>query len=98
MLRLNPDHQSTKESIKRIQGRSENDQSEEDSDDSEIDLEKSTLTTIWWGPGQKKAEGYTIDGKRVGKWLGWHPNGDDRYVRYYQNGEIEESFEYEMTN
>lgn len=68
-----------------------------DSDDSEIDLEQGTLTTTWWKPGQKKAEGYIIDGKRNGKWQGWHPHGDNRYVRYYNNGEIEESMEYEDT-
>jgi antitoxin component YwqK of YwqJK toxin-antitoxin module len=49
-------------------------------------------------PGLKKAEGYIIDGKRNGKWKGWHPQGENRYIRYYNNGEIEESFEYEMTN
>ena len=67
-------------------------------DDSKIDLEQGTLTKTWWKSGQKKSEGYIKDGKRNGKWQGWHPNGEDRYVRYYENGEIEESFEYEMTN
>ena len=50
---------------------------------------KNGLHTEYYYKDQKKEEGNYKDGKKVGKKIGWHENGQKLFEENYKNGELD---------